>query len=75
VIAIGGVEKKGGGAGTGQGGGDLSADEARLAEPGNDHLAATVMEQFDRPDKICVQTTGELDNALGLDVQYLFGPL
>ena len=69
VERFGGVEKKGRRAGTGKGGGNLAADEARFAHPRDDNATFTGEEKIDGTVEGSVEASEEIVEGLGLDVK------
>jgi len=55
MAGFGGVDEEGGRAGGGKGRGDLAADMARLAEPGDDQPPLGIPDQVGGGDKGCAQ--------------------
>jgi len=66
VEGVGGVEEEGRRPGRGQCGRDLLADEAGLADPGDDHLVPGAQQQLHRLGEIRIEPRGQLAQLPGL---------
>jgi len=69
VERFGGVQKKGRRAGTGKGGGNLAANEARFAHPCDHNAAFTGKEKIDGTVERSVEASEEIVEGLGLNVK------
>ena len=65
-----GVEEEGLRAGAGQGGHDLSADQARFTDPGDDHPSLGTVDQIDCAEKRLAHLVDEVEDAFRLDSQH-----
>src|SRR2546426_778005 len=75
VAALAGVQEEGGCAGGGERRGDLAADDARLADAGDDDLAAAGEEQIERAREACVEPVADGGEGVRLDVEDAPGPV
>src|SRR3989441_748221 len=75
VAALAGVQEEGGCAGGGERRGDLAADDARLADAGDDDFAAAGEEQIERAREACVEPVPDGGEGVCLDVEDAPGPV
>ena len=71
VAGFAGMDKKCGGAGGRQCGGDFAADVAGFAHAGHHHAAPACQYQLQRAHKIFIQTRAQIAHGVGFDIQYL----